>query len=186
MAIYKSPLDMSKDLSQNEYEYSPYDRNVKVKAAIHNLWMDNGGYEEDENGNPNELNINEFITRGNPSKEDVNELYNYLTEFNNHKAAKILKDNYNSFSNGGGLNTRQSVLENEFLNAPNSEEYLLGQIGKYREPMGNIRDKQALERFFNAKGYPLKDIDKYRSNPDLYKGSVARALFDKYFSQGGK
>lgn len=173
----------SEETTNDDYKYSEYDKNVKVKKSVYDAFMENGGFEDNEDGTPNEENINEFITQGNYSKEDIDELYNYLTEYNNHSAAKMLKENYESYKSGKGLKTAQSNLFNERNKAEDKDKWDLDRIEEYVG--GNIhpRRKQALLKFFNAQGVPLNRIDDYRTDRNWNKGSVAREKFDKYFGR---
>ena len=166
---------------KEEMMVSQWNPKVSIKKSMYDDFVNKGGFEE----NNQEKNINEFITNGKYSDDDYKAFSDYLTEDNQHEANNILTKNREIYKNGGGLSTRQSDLFNDY-NQMNKiglgNDWQLDRIKEYLETKDR-RQKDAIDKYFNARGIPLKDIDKYKQDKTLYPESVARKLFDQYFDR---
>lgn len=134
-----------------------------------------GGYDDN-----NELDINEFIVRNKMKPEEMESIYNQLTEDNFHNQARTLKDNYNNYNKGLGLRTRGSELTNSFLSSQDKDNWINKQIDYYNGWRANPRQKEAIGRYFNAMGIPLDKMKDYLNDKSLNPSSRAREIFDNY------
>ena len=95
---------------KGEYKTSEYNKDIKVKADLLEKWQEEVGWDDDAE------KIKKFVEKGNYSKEDLNQLGDYLEEYNYHKSAKIVRnwaDTMGNKHNTGIANTGEWKLTPE-------------------------------------------------------------------------
>ena len=141
---------------ETDYTYSDYDKNVKVKTSVYDAFIENGGFEETEDGKPIEENIKNFVTQGNYSKEDIDELYNYLTEYNNHSAAKMLKETYEKHNNNN-----KNDLSDDYIHSKYHDEIKVKKsvYDAFEEQVGWNEETGKIKNFVAKGNYSKQDLN---------------------------
>ena len=71
---------------EDNYVHSEWHNEIKVKKSVYDAFAEQVGWNEDT------MKIKDFVEKGNYSKEDLEQLGDYLEEYNYHKSAKVVRN----------------------------------------------------------------------------------------------